>query len=327
MRRWIYSQSCCVARARTRTVLRLSRQEMTAPTPTVDRLFFDLSPRLKFRVTGNDRVRFLNGQITNDIRKAAETSAIEACVLNAKGKMEAHIFVHEDGDSFLIDAHPALAAGLQSRLEKYVIADDVQIEDVTAQWSIFHVIGQDGPITSGPGKIISVDRLGVPGFDIWCAASERDQSAGTLAKQFKFCDEDCAEQFRIEQGIPRWGRELTPEIIPVEANLEQRCIDYEKGCYIGQETISRMKMSGQRNKQLCGVISSEQAALAPEMRLTAGPDHKDAGWITSLARRGDRQIGLAYVKRGFNSLGTTLDVASPGQTSVSVQVVELPFSH
>ncbi len=300
---------------------------MTAPTPTVDRLFFDLSPRLKFRVTGNDRVRFLNGQITNDIRKATETSAIEACVLNAKGKMDAHIFVHKDGESFLIDAHPALGASLQPRLEKYVIADDVQIEDVTAQWSIFHVIGHDGPNIVGPAKIILVDRFGVAGSDIWCAGSEPDQNAGTLAKQFKFCDESCAEQFRIELGIPRWGRELTPEIIPVEANLEQRCIDYEKGCYIGQETISRMKMSGQRNKQLCGLISLEQAALAPEMRLRAGPDHKDAGWITSVARSGDRQIGLAYVKRGFNSIGTRLDAASPGQTSVSVQVVGLPFSN
>jgi len=300
---------------------------MTAPTSTIDRLFFDLSSRLKFRVTGIDRVRFLNGQITNDIRKASETSAIEGCVLNAKGKMDAHIFVHQDGDSFLIDAHPALAAGLQSRLEKYVIADDVQIEDVTAQWSIFHLIGQDRPNLAGPAKIISVDRFGVAGFDIWCAASDRDQSAGTLAKQFKFCDDDCAEQFRIERGIPRWGRELTPEIIPVEANLEQRCIDYEKGCYIGQETISRMKMSGQRNKQLCGVISSEQAELAPEMRLTAGPDHKDAGWITSVAQSGDCQIALGYVKRGFNSIGTRLDATLPGQSSVPVQVVELPFSH
>lgn len=298
-----------------------------APTPTVDRLFFDLSSRLKFRVTGNDRVRFLNGQITNDIRKVSETSAIEACVLSTKGKMDAHIFVHKDGDSFLIDAHPALAAGLQSRLEKYVIADDVQIEDVTAQWSIFHVIGHDEPNLARPAKIISVNRFGVVGFDIWYAASDRDQSAGTLAKQFKFCDDDCAEQFRIEQGIPRWGRELTPEIIPVEANLEQRCIDYEKGCYIGQETISRMKMSGQRNKQLCGVISSEPAGLAPEMRLTARLDQKDAGWITSVARSGDCQIALAYVKRGFNSIGTTLDATSSGQTSVPVQVVELPFSH
>jgi len=106
-----------------------------------DRLFFDLSPRVKLRITGADRVRFLNGQITNDIRKATEKNAIEACVLNAKGKVDAHLFVHQDGESFLIDADSAIQSALQPRLERYVIADDVVIDDVTSQLSILHVIG------------------------------------------------------------------------------------------------------------------------------------------------------------------------------------------
>ncbi len=316
---------------------------MTAPTSIADRLFFDLSPRAKFRVTGDDRIRFLNGQITNDIRKANETNAVEGCILNAKGKMDAHLFVHQDGNSFLIDADAALEPVLKARLDRYVIADDVQIEDVTGELSILHVIGAEAPNLSGMARIILADRFGAPGSDIWCAPEQRGPIAGELARQFTFCDDDCAEQLRIEQGIPRWGRELTPEIIPVEANLEQRCIDYEKGCYIGQETISRMKMSGQRSKQLCGLISLENVPLASGMRLVAGQvgaigfaspartrpqeQAKEVGWITSSARSGDRQIGLAYVKRGFNSIGTTLDVALPGQASVPVQVVKLPFSN
>ena len=67
-------------------------------------IFLDLSERAKFRITGADRLRFLNGQITNDLRKASETSAIEACILNAKGKTDAHIFVFASGESFLVDA-------------------------------------------------------------------------------------------------------------------------------------------------------------------------------------------------------------------------------
>jgi folate-binding Fe-S cluster repair protein YgfZ len=70
--------------------------------------FLDLSPRSKFRITGADRLRFLNGQITNDLRKVSETVAIEACVLNAKGKMDAHMFVGVMGESFLLDAEPSL---------------------------------------------------------------------------------------------------------------------------------------------------------------------------------------------------------------------------
>jgi folate-binding protein YgfZ len=139
------------------------------------------------------------------------------------------------------------------------------------------------------------------------------------------CDEEYAETLRIEQGIPRWGRELTNEIIPVEANLEGRCIDYEKGCYIGQETISRMKMSGQRNKQLCGLVSIEGEALAAGTRLVSEGEGKEIGSITSAARTGDREIALAFVKRGFNAVGSRLKAVSAGGAAVSAQIVDLPF--
>ena len=299
---------------------------MTAQSGIGYRLFFDLSSRLKLRVTGVDRVRFLNGQITNDIRKATETSAVEACVLNAKGKMDAHFFVHRNGDSFLIDADPELGPILSGRLERYIIADDVQIEDVTAQFSLFHITGGTVPNVASQSRIILANRLDDSGADIWCEVHQCDEIVRKLGRQFKYCDDGCAEQLRIERGIPRWGRELTPEIIPVEANLEQRCIDYEKGCYIGQETISRMKMSGQRNKQLCGLVAVTGTGLVPEMRLVAGPERKDAGWITSAARSGDREIALGYVKRGFNSSGTILEALSGEGGRFSAKVVELPFS-
>jgi tRNA-modifying protein YgfZ len=297
---------------------------MTAQLRSLDRAFFDLSARVKLRVNGIDRLRFLNGQLTNDIRKATETNALEACVLNAKGKMDAHFFVHAQAESFLLDADPALQSTLQTRLERYVIADDVQIEDVTARLSTFHVIGPSPTSFSIPTRVVSINRFGPEGHDIWSEAAEHDQLAAELAKEFQFCDENCAEVFRIEQGIPRWGRELTGEIIPVEANLEQRCIDYEKGCYIGQETISRMKMSGQRNKQLCGLVSLKNIPLFSGMRLI-GPAGKEIGWITSATRSGEREIALAYVKRGFNSMGSRLEATSAEHPAVPAEVVDLPL--
>ena len=117
---------------------------------------------------------------------------------------------------------------------------------------------------------------------------------------------------------------MTGEIIPIEANLEQRCIDYDKGCYIGQETISRMKMSGQRNKQLCGLVSLKNIPLVGGMRLI-GPEGKEIGWITSATRSGEREIALAYVKRGFNSVGSRVEATSAEHPAVSAEVVELPF--
>ena len=118
---------------------------MTQGSETERAFFLDLSARAKLRVTGADRFRFLNGQITNDLRKASETAAIEACVLNAKGKLNAHIFIAAVGESFLIDAEPDLRETLRARLERYVIADDVQIEDVTDEFSLFHVFTEEPP--------------------------------------------------------------------------------------------------------------------------------------------------------------------------------------
>ncbi len=250
-------------------------------------------------------------------------------MLNAKGKINAHIFVSALGECFSVDAEPELRETLRTRMERYVIADDVQIEDVTDQFSLFHVLVEESP-TPEHGRIVSVRRFAEPGWDIWGNAARHDAVSQQLSSTFGFVDSAAAEIMRIEQGIPRWGCELTEEIIPIEANLEQRTIDYEKGCYIGQEVISRMKMSGQTNKRLCGLVSLADVPLQPGMKLAApSAAGRGVGWITSATRseRLEKEIALGYVKRGFNSAGTKLD-AFPAENSgktIPVEVVPLPF--
>jgi folate-binding protein YgfZ len=286
--------------------------------------FVDLSARVKLRVTGADTFRFLNGQITNDLRKASESGAIQASILNAKGKLSAHVFVSKGGEGFLLDAEPDLREELPARLERYIIADDVQIEDVTEKFLIFHVIGESQPTVTDSMRTLAANRFGFAGWDIWSPNDDAPQIREQLTSDFAFCDDACAELIRIEQGIPRWGRELTNEIIPVEANLEQSSIDYAKGCYIGQEVVSRMKMSGQRNKSLCGLVSLSGTALQVDAHLTTESDPgKDVGWITSATKsaRLGKEIALGFVKRGYNSAGTKLQAGG-----VAVQVVDLPFA-
>jgi folate-binding protein YgfZ len=293
-----------------------------------DPAFLDLCARAKFRVTGTDRFRFLNGQITNDLRKASEAVALEACVLNAKGKLNGHIFIAPLGESFLVDAEPELREPLRIRLERYVIADDVQIEDVTDGFSLFHVLAQEPPMLEG-SRIVSVHRFAAPGWDIWSAPAGYHALRDQLSSTSVFIDSSVAEVMRIEQGLARWGRELTEDIIPIEADLERRTVDYEKGCYIGQEVISRMKMSGQTNKRLCGLISHDNTPLQQGMKLAApSTAGKEAGWITSATRsqRLSKQIALAYVKRGFNNPGTTLNAFLHDKAgAIPVEVVSLPF--
>ncbi len=298
--------------------------------------FFDLSPRVKLRITGADALRFLNGQISNDLRKATADFAIQASVLNARGKLNANVFISAEADSFVLDADPEVREELPARIERYIIADDVQIEDVTDRFAIFHVTGEALPppdLSPSSAKTVQAARFDCSGWDIWSERAELERVRQELSATLVFCDEECAEVFRIERGIPRWGHELTDQIIPTEANLEATSIDYSKGCYIGQEVISRIKVSGQTNKRLCGLVSVSGTPLRPSMRLAPGEDKgREVGWITSAARspRLGKEIALGYVKRGFNSVGARFQAFPPensgGDIHVPVELVTVPFA-
>jgi folate-binding protein YgfZ len=306
---------------------------MMAPLQTGEGGFFDFSGRTKLRLTGTDRLRFLNGQITNDVRKVTESAAIEACVLNAKGKLNADIFLSAASDCFWVDADPELQKALPARIERYIIADDVQIDDVTDRFSIFHVLSRAAPDVADCQRILSTRRFVETGWDIWADSAFHDAVSQQLSSVLRFIDGTSTEILRIEHGIPRWGCELTEEIIPIEANLEARTIDYDKGCYIGQEVISRIKMSGQTNKRLCGLISLHDTPLRAGMKLAStSANARQVGWITSATRseRLGKEIALGFVKRGFNLPGTNLDAIvgtedSGAPVPIDVEVVSLPF--
>ncbi len=304
---------------------------MSESTRSRENLFFDFWGRVKLRISGGDRVRFLNGQITNDVSKATESSAVQASVLTAKGKLQGQLVLSATEDAFMIDADPELRAGLQERLERYAIADDVRFEDVSGAFSIFHVLASDRPVLPAFCRVLASNRFREHGWDVWVEMSKRDQVFAQLAENYTFCDDACMEIFRIERGVARWNRELKEDIIPVEADLEQSSIDYEKGCYIGQEVISRMKMSGQRNKKLCGFVSLYNVPLEPGMKIFPVGESKETGWITSAAhsKRFGKEIALGFMKRPFFHAGFRLDAKNPeepGAQAVRIEVADLPFT-
>ena len=300
-------------------------------------MLFDLSERAKLRLTGSDRVRFLNGQVTNDVRKANANLSMSACVLNAKGKIDALIFVSANQEELFVDAEREQRETLAARLERYVIADDVTIEDVTEKFALFHILDESAPDLPNDGHWRRAKRFGLAGWDLVVTAGERDAVLQSLGASYSSGSAEEAERFRIEQGVPRWGRELNDQIIPVEANLADEAIDYAKGCYIGQEVISRMKMSGQTNKRLCGLVAVDDIPLSTAMRLFAGnavagiaDPGKEIGWMTSATRseRLEKEIALGFVKRGWNKIGTQLAARSPNEpaSATAVEIVALPFA-
>jgi folate-binding protein YgfZ len=291
----------------------------------------DLSSRTKLQFTGADRVRYLNGQLTNNVTRLQPGDSLPACVTTAKGKLSADVMISAEPDALLIDADPELREALLARLERYIIADDVIIEDVTDQFALFHLLG--GPLpdnTNLPGaRLLRTRRFGDEGVDILVPAAEADAARAQLTTSRPLLEEELTESLRIERGVPRWGRELKEDTLPPEAGLERTHIDYNKGCYIGQEVISRLRSVGHVNRRLLGFLSSGGEPLAPGMRLFAPADptrqlgvFTSAAWSFAL----EKSLALGYLKRGSPTddlLALPADAEAP---AIRVTARELPFT-
>jgi folate-binding protein YgfZ len=282
----------------------------------------DLSGRSKWRLTGADRVRYLNGQVTNDIRRARPEEAMLACVTTAKGRLCGIVFVSAAPDFLRIDSEPELREELTARIERYIISDDAALEDVTNEECLFHLLRAEAdlPEQIDGAEIRAANRYGRAGVDIIVPQSRRELALESLAEKYALIPDDLAEAIRIETGVPRWGAELGEETLPPEAGLDRTAIDYSKGCYIGQEVISRIKSIGHVNRQLAGFAASEP--LARGMTLHDGAD-KPAGEITSAAWGfgSGEWIGLGYLKRGF--AGGTLNARSGDERKITVRIRDL----
>jgi tRNA-modifying protein YgfZ len=292
-------------------------------------MLIDLSDRAKLRVTGPDRIRFLNGQLTNDIVNLQPGISVYACALSAKGKLCGDLFVTPLKDALLLDYALALRDSIPARLEKYLIADEVELEDVTEQFALFHLTGVELPDAILPeGTVTISDRFAADGKDLLLQAALKNV-VPKLINDTPLADSKL-EEFRIEQGIPYWGTELSEKTIPNEAGLDKRAVSYTKGCYLGQEIISRLKGLGHVNRHLRGIRLTSGSDLQPGDKLAA-EDGKQIGSVTS-ACKSDRLsswIGLGYLRRGFDQPGTIYPISRSNTSSLigSVEVRSLPFVH
>ncbi len=278
-------------------------------------LTFVLSPRALWRLSGPDRVRYLNGQVTSDVADLADGQICYAAVCTAKGRMEGDLHITARNAEFYLDAEPELRESLGARLEKYLIADDAVFEDVSDQWSLSHVFGATAPPAPDVGFVVAHARFGLPGFDIWHAS----QGAVVVGESLPI---DVIETLRLENAIPRWGAELTSNTLPPEAGPHMlEAISYTKGCYVGQETIARLKSVGHVNRTLVFLQSDSAAFPASGAKLILG--EQEVGAITSsgFSPRLEKGIALAYVQLKASETGTSLLADGLGLT------VSIPLSN
>ncbi len=247
----------------------------------------DLGTPALLEFCGPDAVRFLNGQITQDVRRVAGGEiALPSCVTDAKGKLQFRITLTEAPNGGLwVAGLASQAEELEARLTRYLIADDVEVAALTATNTLNHFLQK---MPAPPLGVIAREsnRYGVAGTDWWLPVGQ--------TTDYPLLGSDELESLRIKNGIPAWGRELIEGMLPPEALLEETDISYQKGCYVGQEVISRIKSAGKVNKRLTRFIFDAQAPLVP------GPLEKSAGEVTSVSPLavGGLRLALGYVKRG-----------------------------
>jgi folate-binding protein YgfZ len=315
----------------------------------------DLSFRGRLSVAGADRHRFLNGQVTNNVKDLRPGEGCYAALVTARGKMVSDLNIYCLSDELLLDFEPGLTGVVTERLEKFVIADDVQVVDAGPHYALLGVQGPESarvvnqlglglalpekPFASAGvkepalGEIYCMcqPRVGTAGFDLFVpvaalAAVADKLIAAANATGGRACGWQALEMARIEAGIPRFGADMDESNLAPEAGIEERAISYSKGCYIGQEVIARIRTYGQVAKSLRGLRLADDMPNLPGKGDPLFHGDKEAGFITSAlaSPRFRRKIALGYVRREWNEPGTELRVRTLEGESPAI-IVPLPF--
>jgi hypothetical protein len=260
-----------------------------------------LPDRALWKVTGADRVRYLNGQVTNDVAALAPASAIYAAILTAKGKLLGDLWIGASEDALWIDGPTSEKESLETRLRRFLAADDVEFERLGG-WTLTRIFSSSDLTPPAGAVAFRSPRLGLRGWDLW--------SSPTTAVPLGLpVPEALLDSFRLEAGLPQWGAELQPGDLPQEVGMDPLAISYQKGCYVGQEVVSRLHHIGHANRSLVLLAAPPLSGRLP-IGAPLCQDAQEVGKITSVAYSFARkaEIALGIVKRASAAPGTKFQV-------------------
>jgi folate-binding protein YgfZ len=314
---------------------------------------FDLSDRGKMELAGRDGQSFLHNLCTNDILHLAPGRGCEAFFTTLKAKVVAHAFIYRaeataEEPSLWIDVAASATERLFKHLNRYLISEQVEINDRTKEFAQIHLAGPKAmsmlrqvaghgladladlelrPISVGPSQcqLRRRDLLSVRGYDLLCPGQHAAAVWRTLTQAgAQPAGAEAFEVLRIEAGTPEEGVDFDENHLVMELGRTKQAISYTKGCYLGQEPVVRSRDLGHVNRTLLGVKMRARSAVKSGTKLLR--EGNEVGQITSSAYspRLDTAIALAYIRRGNQDLGTVLHVGTEGEQTTA-EVVSLPF--
>src|SRR3989441_1835862 len=308
----------------------------------------DLSSRGRLVVGGSEAVMFLNGLITNDMKTLAVNTWMPAAFANVQGRLLAVVRVINREDGFLIDTEDVTHDTVLKTLERFTLAGDFRIADVTNETVSLSIQGKNAEnvmrtvfgdqtaverqsvlktrLTNGRDvTIIRATQTAEDGFDLFVDMNDaRELRESFIKAGAQSVSSETLETLRIEAGIPRYGVDMDETTVVTEANLDE-AVSFTKGCYLGQEIIVRIKHRGHVAKKLTGMIFGENAELKRDAKVRS-TDDKEIGRVTSstFSPRLDRAIALGYIKYDYLSPGTRVKV-SVDETEFAGEVAEPPL--
>jgi aminomethyltransferase len=286
--------------------------------------WLDLSGRGKIVVRGEDRVRLLHALCTNHIQALRPGEGCYAFFLDAQGHIlaDAHVFCFED--HFVVDSEPETASKLYAHIDRYIIADDVTLEEATSRLATIALEGPkaDAVLRSlgatlpaapfahqawGAGIVARASYTGAEGFFVILPEAEKAVLTEALGRAgAAAADPDAAKVVRLEHGKPRYGEDITEQHLPQETQ-QLHAIHFSKGCYLGQEIVERIRARGHVNRLLARlVVEGERAPQRGAAVLAGGAP---VGEVTSAAfsPAAGKVIALAYVRARHAITGNALE--------------------
>jgi tRNA-modifying protein YgfZ len=314
-------------------------------------LIIEKYPITTIRIEGKDRVKWLQGMVTNDVKQTADKRSVECFVVDVKGKVLAHGWVFEAGETlYFVSFGDNQTEKLLSHWDRYIIREDVLLSDVSSHWKwqlltssdILTTLdsGSDQNLASNaPGTLLVLNEASetsdlrvaitndIVGIDYWLignqapygTALDNAEDAPTLPVTSHESTGNF-QALRIKHHLPLIGIDFDDKNLPQELDRDSKAISFKKGCYLGQETIARLDALGQVQKKLVRLrIERSSGSMAiPSAGEKLYIEDKESGWISSVAdETPDTWIALGYVRRNAFAIGSKLNSNGLEATVVS----------
>ena len=309
--------------------------------------WLDLADRAVLSITGPDSAEWLQGMLSNDVKALGAGDGVPAAVLNIQGKVLADVRVFRTDDAFLLDLSEPLVPGVLEHLDRYLIADEVEISDLSGALAMLSIQGPQAETAlsalldagSLPAKnlshgdfAIAGDRVrvarathtGEPGFDLVVPRRRLPAMAALpAARNIPWIGLHARETLRIEAGIPQYGIDMDADTLLLETGLDD-AVSFTKGCYLGQETVERIHSRGHVNRRLVGLKAAGD--VVPDPSDPVLDDDRNIGRVTSAVAspRSQCPIALGYVHRDYLEPGSAVTIGHR-EVKVPATVHALPF--